>query len=72
MTGATVNVAARIRELARGGEILLGAATAARLGGGFQCEDAAEHAFQNVSASVRVLRLIGPPREHYHDEVANG
>jgi predicted ATPase/class 3 adenylate cyclase len=70
VTGTTVNVAARIRTLARGGEILLSAATCARLGTGFQCEDTGEHYLKNVSAPVRVLRLA--PFERRPDEAANG
>ena len=56
-TGSTVNVGARVRELARDGNILLSAATAERLVGDFACEDLGDHSVKNVSAPVRIFRL---------------
>lgn len=56
-TGSTVNVAARIRELAKGGDILISAAVAERIKGQFDLEDLGEHALKNVSRPVCVYRL---------------
>jgi predicted ATPase/class 3 adenylate cyclase len=65
-TGMTVNVAARVRELARNGDILISAATAARLGGTFECQDIGAHALKNVSTPIKILRLIGGRAEALH------
>lgn len=58
-TGATVNIAARAREFARDGNIVLGAATAERIAGDFDLEDLGEHLVKNVSNPLRLHRLVG-------------
>lgn len=58
-SGAVVNIAARVRELARDGSILLSADAAARVQDDFTLEDMGEHALKNVMNRVRVYRLIG-------------
>jgi predicted ATPase/class 3 adenylate cyclase len=57
-TGMTVNIAARIRELARDGHILISEATAIQLDGKFDYQDMGAHSLKNVSASVRIFRLL--------------
>jgi class 3 adenylate cyclase len=57
-TGPTVNVAARVRECARGGDILLSAAAADRVRDDFEFEDQAEHVLKNVSKPIRLYRLV--------------
>ena len=64
VTGTTVNVAARIRELARNGDILIGAATREPLGDRFCYKDTGEHSLKNVSAAVRVFQLLGGASEN--------
>jgi predicted ATPase/class 3 adenylate cyclase len=57
-TGTTVNVAARVREFARNGNIVVTAATAGRIESHFQLADLGEHRFKNVSNPLRLYRLI--------------
>ena len=65
-TGMTVNIAARIRELARNGHILISATTADMLDGKFDCEDMGEHSLKNVSTPVRIFRLLGESSNTRH------
>src|SRR5262245_39447788 len=58
-TGTTVNVAARVRELARGGIILMSSVAAERIAGEFQLEDWGAQVLKNVSNPVRLYRLVG-------------
>ena len=54
-----VNVAARVRELARDGNILMSADSVARVSDDFLFEDIGEHALKNVMQPVRIYRLVG-------------
>ena len=58
-SGTVVNIAARVRELARDGSILLSADSAIRIADEFVIEDIGEHSFKNVMKPVRIYRLIG-------------
>ena len=58
-SGTVVNIAARVRELARDGSILISADSAARMPNEFVLEDMGEHSLKNVKDRVRVYRLIG-------------
>jgi predicted ATPase/class 3 adenylate cyclase len=58
-SGTVVNIAARVRELARDGSILMSADSAARVQNDFEFEDVGEHALKNVNNPVRIYRLIG-------------
>ena len=68
-SGAVVNIAARVRELAHDGSILLSADAAARVQDDFKLEDMGEHALKNVMNRVRVYRLIG---ERHSGTMASG
>jgi class 3 adenylate cyclase len=57
-SGTTVNIAARIRELARDGSILMSAETAARVSNDFVQEDLGEYSLKNVMKPVHIYRLI--------------
>ena len=57
-SGPTTNLAARIAGLTRGGEVKVGPETAARIKGAYVLEDGGEHQLKNVSAPVRVYRLV--------------
>jgi predicted ATPase/class 3 adenylate cyclase len=57
-TGLVVNIAARVRELARDGSIMMSAASAARVPDLFELEDAGEHALKNVMTPVHIFRLL--------------
>jgi predicted ATPase/class 3 adenylate cyclase len=65
-TGMTVNIAARVRELARNGDILISAATAAWLDNTFECQGIGAHELKNVSTPIKILRLIGARAEALH------
>src|SRR5262245_18862320 len=54
-----VNIAARTRELAHNGEILITADSALRVFSDFFFEDMGEHALKNVAKPVRIHRLLG-------------
>lgn len=58
-TGSMVNIAARVRELAHNGDILIGAASAARVSEDFILEDLGAHTLKNVMSSVNIYRLVG-------------
>jgi class 3 adenylate cyclase len=57
-TGSMVNIAARVRELARDGSILITAEAASRVAEDFILEDLGENALKNVMNSVHVYRLV--------------
>jgi class 3 adenylate cyclase len=58
-SGTVVNIAARVRELARDGSILMSTDSAARVSNDFVLEDMGEHALKNVKKPIRIYRLIG-------------
>ena len=57
-TGTTVNIAARIRELSRDGQILVSAATLELLDSKFDYQDMGQHSLKNLSIPVHVFRLL--------------
>jgi class 3 adenylate cyclase len=59
-TGPTTNVAARVAAAAGEGEIVVGPATAERIRRHFVLESLGERALKNVSAPVRLFRVIPP------------
>jgi class 3 adenylate cyclase/HAMP domain-containing protein len=59
-TGPTTNVAARFAGSARGGEIVVGPATAERIRHHLVLESLGEKTFKNVSQPIHVYRLIPP------------
>ena len=63
-TGTTVNIAARIRELSRDGQILISAATLEMLDGKFDYQDMGEHSLKNLSMPVHVFRLGEASKKH--------
>jgi class 3 adenylate cyclase len=58
-SGSVVNIAARVRELARDGKILMSADSVARVSDDFLFEDIGEHSLKNVMKPVRIYRLVG-------------
>jgi class 3 adenylate cyclase len=58
-SGFTTNVAARLAELAGGGEVIVSAETWRRLGDEFDAEDLGFQALRNVAEKVRAYRLRG-------------
>jgi class 3 adenylate cyclase len=56
-SGMTTNIAARLAAVARGGQIVVSAATVARLGPGVDVDDLGERALKNVDGPVRAYRL---------------
>jgi class 3 adenylate cyclase/HAMP domain-containing protein len=59
-TGSTTNIAARLAGAATAGEIVVGPATAERIRLHFVLESLGERTFKNVSAPLRVFRVIPP------------
>jgi ABC-type transport system substrate-binding protein/class 3 adenylate cyclase len=57
--GETVNTAARIQELASGGEIVVGAATRLQIEHCFELEPLGEQSFRGLSAPVEIYRVRG-------------
>jgi class 3 adenylate cyclase/HAMP domain-containing protein len=57
-SGPTTNLAARIAELAQGGQVMIGAETAERVKGHFVIQETGEHQLKNVSQLVLVYRLV--------------
>lgn len=57
--GHTVNLGARIEQLAAPGQILLGPATAERLGGNFRLESRGAAALRGVAQPVELWELLG-------------
>lgn len=64
-SGTVVNIAARVRELARDGSILISADSVARVTNRFEFKDLGEHTLKNIKNGVRVYRLLGE-REPLH------
>jgi predicted ATPase/class 3 adenylate cyclase len=62
-SGTVVNIAARVRELAREGTILMTADSVARGLNDFVLEDIGEHPLKNMMNPVRIYRLIGERSE---------
>jgi class 3 adenylate cyclase len=58
-SGSVVNIAARVRELARDGSILISQDSMARVAHHFAFEDIGEHPLKNVTSPVRIYRLVG-------------
>ena len=58
-----MNIAARVRELARDGSILMSADAVARVPNDFVFEDMGEHALKNVKNPIRIYRLMGERAE---------
>jgi class 3 adenylate cyclase len=58
-SGTVVNIAARVRQLARNGDILMTADSAAKVTSDFLFEDVGEHSLKNVAKRVRIYRLLG-------------
>jgi predicted ATPase/class 3 adenylate cyclase len=58
-SGSVVNIAARVRALARDGGILMSEESVARVRNDFSFEDMGEHSFKNVTRPVRIYRLMG-------------
>jgi len=67
-SGAAVNVAHRICELANDGSILMSAKSAARMHNDFVLEDMGEHSLKNVTNRIRIYRLVSEPG----DQTATG
>ena len=59
-SGPTTNLAARIAGLTKGGEVMVGPETAARIKEHYVLQDAGEHQLKNVSQPVHVYRLVPP------------
>lgn len=59
-TGPTTNVAARLAAFVGEGEIVVGSVTAERIRSHFVLESLGERTFKNVSAPIRVYRVIPP------------
>ena len=57
-SGTVVNIAARVRGLARNGRILMTADSATRVWNDFAFEDTGEHSLKNVMSRVRIYRLL--------------
>jgi class 3 adenylate cyclase/GAF domain-containing protein len=63
-SGTVVNIAARVRALARDGSILMSEDSVARVPNDFSFEDMGEHSLKNVTRPIRIYRLIGEQRLH--------
>jgi class 3 adenylate cyclase len=59
-TGPTTNVAARFAGSAEAGDIVVGPVTAERIRADFVLQSLGERTFKNVSAPIRVYRVIPP------------
>ncbi len=57
-SGTVVNIAARLRELAREGSILISAGSIERLSNSFLVEDMENHSLKNIKGRVRIYRLV--------------
>jgi ABC-type oligopeptide transport system substrate-binding subunit/class 3 adenylate cyclase len=65
--GDTVNVAARLQELAEGGDVVVGQATKAQVHGCFALEELGEQELEGKLAPVEIFRVVGI-REHADSE----
>jgi class 3 adenylate cyclase/HAMP domain-containing protein len=57
-SGTTTNLAARIAELAKGGDVMVGPETAKRIQDAYVLHDTGEHQLKNFSHLIRVYRLV--------------
>jgi class 3 adenylate cyclase len=57
-SGTVVNIAARVRELARDGSILMSQDSMARVATDFAFEDTGERTLKNVAKPIRIYRLV--------------
>jgi predicted ATPase/class 3 adenylate cyclase len=57
-SGTVVNIAARLRELAREGNILMSAGSMAKIADDFVVEYIGKHSLKNIKSSVHVYRLV--------------
>jgi predicted ATPase/class 3 adenylate cyclase len=64
-SGTVVNIAARVRELAHDGSILMSTDSAARVANEFVFEDVGEHSLKNVMKPIRIYRLISEQQGLY-------
>jgi class 3 adenylate cyclase len=64
-SGTVVNIAARVRGLARNGDILISADSVARVATEFVFENMGEHSLKNVGRPVGIHRLVGPLKAHH-------
>ena len=62
-SGTVVNIAARLRELARDGSILMSAGAIAKVSNDFVVEDMGIHSLKNISSGVRIYRLVDERRD---------
>jgi predicted ATPase/class 3 adenylate cyclase len=58
-TGTVVNIAARVRELARDGSILMSSDSVAWVADDFVFEDLGNHSLKNVTGRIHICRLVG-------------
>jgi len=65
-SGTVVNIAARVRELARDGSILISADAVARVPNDFEFKDMGEHALKNVKNPIRIYQLMGVRADALH------
>jgi len=65
-SGIVVNIAARVRELAQQGAILVSQDSMARIVNDFDFEDLGEHALKNVTKPIRIYRLLATRVAPYH------
>jgi len=56
--GTEVNIAARLRELARNGSILISEASLSQIADEFVVEDMGRHQLKNISSMIRIYRLV--------------
>jgi class 3 adenylate cyclase len=61
-SGLVVNVAARLRELAREGTILINAESLEKISNDFVVEDMGNHSLKNIKNTVHVYRLMDERR----------
>jgi class 3 adenylate cyclase len=57
-SGAAVNIAARLRELAREGDILISSVAMKKISNDFVVEDMGSHSLKNMTSAVHVYRLV--------------
>jgi class 3 adenylate cyclase len=62
-SGTVVNIAARLREFAREGNILMSAGCIAKISNDFVVEDMGRHSLKNIRSPVRIYRLVDERRD---------
>jgi predicted ATPase/class 3 adenylate cyclase len=60
VVGTTPNLAARLQELARPGDVLISAATRRLIGNLFECDDLGTQQLKGFAEPVRISRVLGP------------